>query len=120
MFLVCATTETEGQTASLACPSGFYIQSIDFSSFGTPTGTCGNFLTSDCDSFLSMSAVSDRCLNRNSCQVVAETGVFADPCGGILKHLYIQATCTSKGYDALRMPMKLLKYLFYVDGLMNT
>ena len=40
--VVCASAD-ENATLSLACPAGQKISAIDFASYGTPNGACGNF-----------------------------------------------------------------------------
>ena len=92
-LLVCAEVN-ENYVATISCPSGTVVRTIDFASYGTPTGSCGQFFKSSCDSSNSISTVQIPCLNQASCTVSAQNSVFGgDPCGGTLKRLKIQATC---------------------------
>jgi len=84
----------EGTTPTLSCPAGQAITSIDFASFGTPTGTCGGgFSKGTCDASTSLSNVKAACVGKNSCSVVAGNGVFGDPCAGVAKQLKVKYTC---------------------------
>jgi hypothetical protein len=85
----------EGGTATLSCPSGQVIASIDFASYGTPTGSCPNFSSSSCHASSSKSTVEAGCLNKQSCTVGANNGVFGDPCGGTYKKLVVAYSCVS-------------------------
>jgi len=79
---ICQTVP-EGQTATITCPSGALIKRIVFASFGTPTGTCGNFAFGTCDSSTAAGTnpttnavqeqwlVQDQCIGQNTCNVVA-------------------------------------------------
>ena len=88
----CGSANEEG-TASITCSSGV-ITSIDFASYGTPTGICGTYSVSGCNAVTSRNVVYSECINRASCSVNASNVVFGDPCLFIIKHLYIQVTCT--------------------------
>ncbi|HEY2512728.1 MAG TPA: hypothetical protein VGI39_17800, partial [Polyangiaceae bacterium] len=94
--VVCATV-SEGQTATLSCAEADQvITKVDFVSYGTPSGSCGNFATSSCDAAdvqtLPLTAnsagvtlngqngttteteaqlVQNMCLGQHSCSVVA-------------------------------------------------
>ena len=84
----------ENGTAVLTCPTDQVITSIDFASYGLPTGSCGSYsLGSSCNATSSQSVVEAACLNNNSCSIGANNGVFGDPCPGIVKSLSIQAKC---------------------------
>jgi len=88
---------TEGQNVTLTAPAGAVITSIDFASYGTPNGSCGNYTQGWCHATNSKSIVEGYALNQNSVTIPASNGVFGDPCGGTVKRLYIQATWTGTG-----------------------
>eukprot|EP01119_Soliformovum_irregulare_P010686 TRINITY_DN2635_c1_g1_i2.p1 TRINITY_DN2635_c1_g1~~TRINITY_DN2635_c1_g1_i2.p1 ORF type:complete len:530 (-),score=138.24 TRINITY_DN2635_c1_g1_i2:236-1825(-) len=75
-------------------PNGI-IQSIDFASFGTPEGSCGQFRKSSCDAASSMKIVEQNCLGRNTCLIPVSRDVFGDPCVNVDKRLFVQATCSN-------------------------
>ena len=83
----------EASTATLSCSNGQVIKSIEFASYGTPTGSCPNFSRSECHASGSANKVRDRCLNRQSCEVPANNGVFGDPCEGVPKKLVVRYSC---------------------------
>jgi Galactose binding lectin domain len=87
---LCAQVD-EGSTVKLTAAPGKTITSIDFASYGSPTGTCGNFVAGDCNATTSRSVVEAACLGQNSCSVLADNSVFGDPCVGTSKRLYVQA-----------------------------
>jgi hypothetical protein len=89
---ICATALAEGSTATLTCPPGNVITSIDFASYGTPTGECGAFQYGTCHSPTSLGVVEMACIGRTSCSVSASNAMFGEPCLGVHKRLYIQAT----------------------------
>lgn len=89
---VCATPG-EGGTATITCPAGTSVTSIDFASYGTPTGACGGFAASACNAATSQAKLDAACLGNATCSIGANNGVFGDPCVGTLKRLYVQATC---------------------------
>jgi hypothetical protein len=87
----------EGYALNLACSGTSVVTEIVYASYGTPTGSCGSYATSDCDSATSVSQVEAACLGNNNCTLDATNSVFGDPCGGTYKHLYVQATCSNCG-----------------------
>jgi hypothetical protein len=91
--VVICSTAAENASITLSCPTGQKIMSLDFSSYGTPNGSCGAFTTSTCNATTSTMDVSTSCLGLNSCTVSASNGVFGDPCVGTVKRLYVQARC---------------------------
>jgi hypothetical protein len=88
---ICATA-AEGSSLTLTAPAGTVITAINFASYGTPNGSCGNFTIGGCHASNSMSIVQSLALNKNSVTIGALNGVFGDPCGGTVKRLFIQAT----------------------------
>jgi hypothetical protein len=89
----CATAD-EGGTASLSCPSGRTIHSIEFASYGTPLGSCeAGFSKSACDASYSLEKVRNACVGKQTCSVVASPALFDDPCIGTLKRLAVNYTC---------------------------
>jgi hypothetical protein len=87
---ICASA-AEGNSLTLSAPAGKVITSIDFASYGTPGGSCGNFTTGWCHSPSSMSAFAGA-IGQNSFTIQATNTIFGDPCGGTVKWLYVQAT----------------------------
>ncbi|MES1206136.1 MAG: hypothetical protein ABUS79_09390, partial [Pseudomonadota bacterium] len=90
--VICASAD-ENTTLSLTCPAGQKISAIDFASYGTPSGSCGNFSVGSCNATVSTMDVSTPCLGFNACSVAATNGTFGDPCVGTFKRLYVQARC---------------------------
>lgn len=84
----------EGQSLTLTAPVGQVITSIDFVSYGTPTGTCASndFAFGGCDSTTSRSEVEAVALGNNSFTIAATNGVFGDPCDGTQKRLAVVAS----------------------------
>lgn len=81
------------QSLYLACADGVFT-SIDFASYGTPSGHCGSFVTGKCNAANSKTVVEKYCLGKRNCSIPVTTPVFGDPCYGTVKYLYVQATCS--------------------------
>ncbi len=97
---VCGNAAEEA-SASLTCPAGSTITSIDFASFGTSTGECGSFAASECNAAESKAVVEAACLGRSSCSVEATNATFGgDPCSFTVKYLNVQAACTEEAVGA--------------------
>ena len=89
--IICATA-AEGQSLTLTAPAGTVITAINFASYGTPTGSCGNFVQGACHAPNTKAIVESLALNNNSVTITADNNLFGDPCGGTVKRLYITAT----------------------------
>jgi hypothetical protein len=93
-YQICATVAENG-TATLTAPAGTTFTSVDFASYGTPTGTCGSFAIGGCHASNSVSVVQGYLIGQSgTISIPATNGVFGDPCSGTAKNLYIQATAT--------------------------
>eukprot|EP00729_Bicosta_minor_P022849 gene22849-21066_t len=82
---------------TLKCAPGQRIKSIDFASYGTPTGTCGNFaINPKCHANSSLSVVKGLCEGKLACTVGAANSLFKTPgwdmCPDVLKHLRVEAS----------------------------
>ncbi|EQC24830.1 hypothetical protein SDRG_17280, partial [Saprolegnia diclina VS20] len=95
---IIGTSVPQGAVLHLSCPAGKTVQSIDFASFGNPTGHVGSFATGSCDDPSSVAIVQQACLGQDSCSVPANN-VFTDNCYGVQKHLTVQATCATPPPD---------------------
>lgn len=87
------STPNEGGTATITCPAGTKIKTIDYASYGTPTGVCGAFVNGACHAAGTKAVVEAACVGNDTCSVGANNGVLTDPCVGTGKRLYVQATC---------------------------
>ncbi len=91
---VCATA-AETAAATLTCPDGSTITSVDFASFGTSTGECGGFARGTCHAANSLAVLEAACLGQSTCAVDALNEEFGgDPCSFVEKNLNVQVTCT--------------------------
>ncbi|GAB2219906.1 hypothetical protein Droror1_Dr00007546 [Drosera rotundifolia] len=93
--------ESDGETTvreakvHLQCAQGHYISSIDFASFGTPSGTCGSFVQSECHAPSSQAILEKDCVGHQNCTVaVSNINFGVDPCPDILKKLSVEVTCS--------------------------
>jgi hypothetical protein len=82
----------EGGTLTLTAPTGGKFVSVEFASYGTPTGTNGTYATSGCNASTSLAVVRAALLGNNSGNIEASNNVFGDPCNGTVKKLAVRAT----------------------------
>jgi endonuclease/exonuclease/phosphatase family metal-dependent hydrolase len=93
--IVCVGPIWENMPVTFKCPNPAQkITSIQFASYGTPEGTCGNFKLGNCIGGSSYAVVKDKCLNYNSCTFPIANNVFGDPCPGTGKNFRAQVTCS--------------------------
>jgi hypothetical protein len=91
-IVVCGTANENG-TVVMSAPAGMVFKSVEFASYGTPTGTCGAFVLGACHATNSVSIVSGYLIGYGgTINIPATNSLFGDPCGGTGKRLYIQAT----------------------------
>ncbi len=88
---------SEGKVLHLDCGSGV-ITSIDFASYGTPTGSCGSFKVDPmCDAASSKAVLEAACLGKATCDIAADNYTFVDPCEGTQKWMSAQVSCGQPG-----------------------
>jgi len=80
---------SEGQSLTLTAPSGMKFASVVFASYGTPTGTGGNYVQGQCHASNSLTIVSNSALGQTAVTLQASNGIFGDPCGGTVKRLAV-------------------------------
>eukprot|EP00056_Hartaetosiga_gracilis_P008820 m.126720 g.126720 ORF g.126720 m.126720 type:complete len:616 (+) comp12997_c0_seq10:1643-3490(+) len=86
---------------TLSCAEeGAVISAIEFASFGTPTGTCGNYTVGKCNALNTTSIMKLACIGKKSCSVQSYP-TFGDPCYKTYKDFVVQATCTAGGGIAI-------------------
>jgi hypothetical protein len=87
----------EGGTLTLTAPAGAVFTAITFASYGTPTGTSGNYIRNDnCHASNSLSVASAALLNKNSGTITVSNALFSgDPCPNTLKKLAVVAAYTA-------------------------
>ncbi|XP_061345601.1 beta-galactosidase 3-like [Gastrolobium bilobum] len=79
----------------LRCSPGYAISSIKFASFGTPSGTCGNYELGACHSPASYAILEKKCIGKPRCLVTVSNSIFGqDPCPNVMKWLSVQAVCS--------------------------
>ncbi|XP_027902823.1 beta-galactosidase 13-like [Vigna unguiculata] len=88
-----------GPQASLMCPPGKKIMTVEFASFGNPSGYCGEYILGTCNAAATKQIVEQECLGKETCSITLNRAVFnqngADPCPNILvKTLAIQVRCS--------------------------
>ena len=65
----------------LSCEqSGGVISQIDFASYGTSSGACGQMKRGTCHAANSSEVVGDLCFGKQTCSVPAAVDLFGDPC----------------------------------------
>ena len=88
---VCGMAYSEGQSFTLTAPPGKVFTSVDFASYGTPDGTCGNFTLGSCHATSTMAIVESLVIGQNSVTLTQNYQIFGDPCVGVYKRFYVQA-----------------------------
>jgi len=88
---------SEGMLFTLSCGlNGGVISSIEFASYGLPTGGCGAYgYNPSCQATNTSSVVSSQCVGQKSCELVVSNAMFGDPCKNKKKWLSVQAVCSS-------------------------
>ncbi|KAG2400902.1 Beta-galactosidase 13 [Vigna angularis] len=84
--------------ALLACAPGKKITTVEFASFGNPSGYCGEYVLGTCNTIATKQIVEQACLGKETCSIALNRAIFnqngVDPCPEILiKTLAIQVRC---------------------------
>ena len=99
----------EDQVANIGCPAGQVISSIDFASFGSPTGSCsaGFHPSTTCESNHTMAVVKSLCAGKAKCAVPASCQTFHEQkspakgafCWDVVKRLAVKVSCKKAADD---------------------
>ncbi|CAF1545483.1 unnamed protein product [Adineta ricciae] len=96
------------------------ISKIDFASYGTPSGICGQMKQGTCHAVNTSSIVEKICLGKQKCSIPATYDNFGDPCFGTEKRLWIQVQCdppqNNTYYNFTYMDPTLQDFLDATDG----
>ena len=66
---------------NLSCErNGGVISKVDFASYGTSSGACGEMKQGNCHAANSSEVVENMCLGKPTCSVPAAVDLFGDPC----------------------------------------
>ncbi len=96
---VCGVGDGTTQSNSpvvVTCQTNSFISEITFASFGSPSGECGTFQTSqepECDAPLSLASVKASCVGKATCTVQSSNANFGNYnlCSNPVPVLQIQA-----------------------------
>jgi len=89
---LCGTANENG-VVNLSAPAETVFNYVNFASYGTPGGTCGNFtINSSCHALTSQDVSETNLLGKNTANIPATNGVYGDPCVGTVKKLNVQAS----------------------------
>ncbi|MCC9061839.1 gliding motility-associated C-terminal domain-containing protein [Flavobacterium piscisymbiosum] len=82
----------EGSNLTLTATPSSVFTKVNFASYGTPFGSCGNYTLGFCNSFYSVTNVESLLLGQSTATIPATNSTFPDPCGGTPKRLAVQAS----------------------------
>lgn len=93
-YVLCATVN-EGGTMSFTAPPGTIFASVQFASYGQPSGTCGSYSINSCHYNSTLSVVNSYLLNKSgTINIPVNNTVFGDDCLGQAKWLTVQVVCS--------------------------
>ncbi|MDA9144875.1 Ig-like domain-containing protein, partial [Flavobacteriaceae bacterium] len=90
----------EAGTLNLSTPNGELISEVVFASYGTPTGSNGDYEIGNCHATTSQAKTEELALGNSSFQISGWTNnIFGDPCGGVVKDYYVKVKYGQDTYD---------------------
>ncbi|MDB4027421.1 hypothetical protein N9476_00625, partial [bacterium] len=90
----------EAGTLNLSTPNGELISEVVFASYGTPTGSNGDYEIGNCHATTSQAKTEELALGNSSFQISGWTNnIFGDPCGGVIKDYYVKVKYGQDTYD---------------------
>ena len=86
-------------TMDLQCADAGATLHVLYAEYGTPTGAgCGSWAKNPaCTTPNASAIVQGLCEGRNSCSIPFTTAEMGDPCYNVVKHGYVQASCSTGG-----------------------
>jgi viroplasmin and RNaseH domain-containing protein len=83
----------ENSNLTLIAPLGKVFATVEFASYGNPSGTNGNYTIGSCNASSSQTIVEGYLLgNTGEITIPATNAVFGDPCSGTAKKLAVKVT----------------------------
>jgi hypothetical protein len=84
---------SENGNLILRTPPGKVFATVEFASYGNPSGTDGNYTIGSCNASSSQTIVEGYLLGKTGFVTIPATNaVFGDPCPGVSKKLAVKAT----------------------------
>ncbi|MFM8596585.1 MAG: PKD-like domain-containing protein, partial [Flavobacteriales bacterium] len=83
---------SEGSSLTLTAPAGTYFTGVQYASYGTPTGTAGNYTNGSCHNANSSSIVAGLAVGQTTVTIPATDAVFGATCGSTPKALAVVLT----------------------------
>lgn len=83
---------SENSSMVLSAPAGTYFTGVQFASYGTPTGTAGNYTIGSCHQANSSSIVGNLAIGQTTVTIPANNATFGNPCGSTPKSLAVVLT----------------------------
>lgn len=93
----CAASDSRSGYPDLefSCDDSEATLSIDFASFGTPSGVCGNYSVDPyCHAYSVQQYITRECNEKNACAVKVFPLPWLDPCKGYIETVRAQARCS--------------------------
>ncbi|CAF3871120.1 unnamed protein product [Rotaria sp. Silwood2] len=111
----------EDFSINLSCEqNGGVINKVDFASYGTSIGACGQMQQGKCHAANSSQIIQRVCIGQKTCSVPATSDLFGDPCQGTTKRLLIQIQCdppqNNTYYNFTYLDTMLQDFLDATDG----
>ena len=82
----------QGNNITLNAPAGTYFTGVQFASYGTPTGSAGNYTIGSCHNANSSSIVAGLAVGQTTVTIPATDAVFGATCGSTPKTLAVVLT----------------------------
>jgi len=83
----------ENSNLTLITPFGKVFETVEFASYGNPSGTNGNYTIGSCNATSSQTIVEGYLLGKTGIVTIPATNaIFGDPCSGVSKKLAVKAT----------------------------
>ncbi|MCE2685925.1 MAG: gliding motility-associated C-terminal domain-containing protein [Cryomorphaceae bacterium] len=83
---------SENGSVVLTAPAGTYFTGVQFASYGTPTGSLGNYSIGSCHAANSSTVVSNLAVGQTTVTIPATNAVFGATCGSTPKTLAVVLT----------------------------
>jgi gliding motility-associated-like protein len=83
---------SQGSSLTLTAPAGTYFTGVQFASYGTPTGSLGNYTNGTCHNGNSSSIVAGLAVGQTTVTIPATDAVFGATCGSTPKTLAVVLT----------------------------